>query len=331
MSAAVVVAVAVLLVVLPDAATEAGDGAGTAERGAPRPFVAYRQDSYFTTPLPDDAPIDPASASGIALTKAGDASPYPLIRGVDDEWGMPYALGTCTDPVWRLTGDVPAAVAFLRTEGFHAPTDFVDTLTGTSDSPFVVIDRCGSPTMPHGMTVWAHDGGADGDRTIDVRSAGAFQHDSNGLDRRNTRSDSALNFRSRGAIPDAMVIRDDLLAWAIANDGDLGHVLHMFWWETDSSAGAVHPMVGDESGKDGFGAEGMRIRIRPDVDLNARDCSPAGLVVARTLQRYGAYLGDNAGHASGIKAEQGSEAITTDALSCVRWDDFAFVRRGWAG
>jgi hypothetical protein len=88
-------------------------------------------------------------------------------------------------------------------------------------------------------------------------------------------------------------------------------------------------MVGAESGKSGFGAEGMRIRIKPNVDLAARGCSPAGLAVARTLQHHGAYLGDNSGSSSGLKAEQGSSALTRDALKCVTWDDFVFVQRGW--
>jgi hypothetical protein len=177
--------------------------------------------------------------------------------------------------------------------------------------------------------MWAWRAAPDGRFAIRVQNAGAYRHDSNGLDARNPRSNSSRNFSGRGAIPDAMVIRDDELAWAMAHDGDLGHVLHVYWWETDTSAGFVHPMVGDESGKHGFGAEGMRIRIKPEVDLDARECSPAGLVVARTLQRYGGYLGDNAGGTTSIKAQQGSRLISREALSCVTWDDFEFVARGW--
>lgn len=327
--AVVVLLAAVLVLQWPDD-TVPGAGSGTTDVPGSAPFLAYSADSFFRTPLPDDAPLDAESARGIAMVTLQDPSPFPKIRGVDgSEWGMPYAMATCADPVWRLDGTVQADVDFLRTEGFHAPAAFADELTGTSDSPFVVIDRCGTPTMPNGLTVWAWKASPGSERTITVGAAGAFQHDSNGLDRRNPRSDSQLNFRGRGAIPDAMVIRDDVLAWAVAHNGDLGHVLHMFWWETDSAAGAVHPMVGAEQGKSGFGAEGMRIRIRPDVDLAARDCAPSGLAVARTLQRYGAYLGDNAGAAGGIKAEQGSTSIGADDLSCLNWDDFVFVERGW--
>jgi len=329
---AILLAIAIgvtLLVATRGSAPRAGP-TNTGESGNGPPFLPYSASSFFRTPLTDSAPLDPESDAGIAFIKRTDRSAYPVIRGVEgDRWGTPFAIGTCDDPLWTLEGSVPREVSFLTSEGFHAPRSLADSLTLTSDSPLVVMDRCGTHSMPHGLTVWAAKVSSAGDEKLEVGAAGAFQHDSNGLDFRDPESDSDLNYRSRGAIPDAMVIRDDLLRWGVAHDGDLGHVLHMFWEETDSSAGAVHPMVGAESGKHGFGAEGMRIRIKPGVDLAGRHCTAAGLVVARTLQRYGAYLGDNSGGASSLKAQQDSRLITRDALSCLTWDDFEFVQRRW--
>ena len=255
---------------------------------------------------------------------------YPLIRGPGgNSWGTAYAEGSAADPVWRLTGSVPSEVAVLRTQGFHAPESFGSMLTGTSDSPFVVVDRAS------GWSVWGAKASVTGDHVISVGAAGLFVHASNGLDRRSPFSDSAVNFRSRGAIPDAMVIRKDLVSWGVAMGGDLGHVLHLFMVETDSSAGYVHPMVGYESGKYGWGAEGQRIAIDPGVDLTTRGLSPEALVIARTLQRYGAYLGDNAGGPTSLKAEQESAGhpvwdgrLTADALRGLSWDDFVVVSAG---
>jgi hypothetical protein len=297
------------------------------------PFIAYSADSFFRKVLPASAPIDAASDTGIAWAKSHDPSKAPLIRGVGgNKWGTVYAMGQCTDPIWKLTGTVPSEVAYLKTEGFHAPSNFSSKLTQTTDSPFVVIDRCGTAAMPKGMSVWAAKAAPGSGNTISVGAAGAFQHDSNGLDKRNPKSNSSKNFRSRGAIPDAMVIRDDLLSWGVATNGDLGHVLHMFWAETDSSMGFVHPMVGAEGSKSGWGAEGMRIRIKPTVNIDTRSCTPAAKVVARTLQHYGAYLGDNAGGSSGLKAQQGSTMLTAYSLTaCLTWDDFQFIQRGWDG
>jgi len=242
---------------------------------------------------------------------------------------MPYAMGLEDDPVWKLTDTVPSTVGFLKTSGFTAPEYLGLMLTGTSDSPFVVIDRA------NGMTVWGAKAKVAGPHLISVGAAGAFWHASNGLDRRNPRSDSNLNFRSRGAIPDAMVIRRDLVDWGIANNTDLGHVLHLFMVETDSSAGHVHPMVGSESGKYGWGAEGQRIAIDPGIDLTTRGLSPEALVVARTLQRYGAYLGDNSGGPTALKAEQESAGrpvwvgrLPADSLRGLSWEDFVVVSAG---
>ena len=60
-----------------------------------------------------------------------------------------------------------------------------------------------------------------------------------------------------------MVIRKDLVRHGVRHDTDLGHVLHLFLVETDSSRGFCHPMVGEESDKSGFGAEGERLAIDP--------------------------------------------------------------------
>lgn len=287
----------------------------------PLPFIAYSTDSYLRTPLAPNAPLAPDSAAGIAYAKANDPKAYPQIRGVGgNQFGMVYGMGLCTDPVWKIgtvSGNSPTRWASLKTTGFHAPAN-LGPFTGTSDSPFVVIDTC------TGISVWGAQAVKGTGNVINVSTFGAFNHASNGLDRRNPASNNTQNERSRGVIPDSMVIREDSLAAGIANNGDLGQVLEMFWVETNSAAGFKNPMVGNESGKNGYGAEGQRIRIKASVDINARSCSPAGKVVARTLQNYGAYLGDNSGSGSGLKAQQGSTTLTQTSLSCFTWDDFEF-------
>jgi len=69
------------------------------------------------------------------------------------------------------------------------------------------------------------------------------------------------------------------------------------------------------------------------VNLTTRGLSPAGLVIARTLQRYGCYIGDNAGKESTLKAEQETPThpvwngrLTQDSLAGLRWDDFVVLR-----
>ena len=298
------------------------------------PFLPYTAGAFYRSSVLG-APVDQALTDRFRMFMATHpdqrGTPYPVVRGTQgNQWGTVYAEGRASDPVWRLTGNVPSAVGFLRTDGFRAPESLGETLTGTSDSPFVVMDRA------NGISVWAAKARVDGPYSINVGAAGAYEHASNGLDKRNPRSDSMVNYRSRGAIPDSMVIRRDRMDWAVANDTDLGYVLHMFLVETDSSAGYVHPMVGSESGKYGFGAEGTRVAIAPSVDLTRRGLSPQGLALARTLQRRGAYIGDNSGSKTALKAEQENAAhpvwggtLPEDVLAGITWDDFVVIRPGW--
>ena len=262
----------------------------------------------------------------------GDA--YPIIKGVDgNRWGTVWAVGKASDPVWKFTGTPPnSKVAHLATTGFHAPEWLGDALTGTSDSPFGVRDDV------NGFTVFGTKASLDGPHRISTSggSWGVTWHSSNGLDYRNPRADDRRNFTSRGRISDSMVITRQAVNAAIANGTGLGYVLHLFIVESKTSDGFVHPMTGAESSKNGFGAEGERLRIKPSIDLRARNLSPFGLAIARTLQQHGTYIGDNAGGPTSLKAEQSSAGrdpwaglnVSADALKGITWADFEVVQRG---
>jgi len=260
------------------------------------------------------------------------AKAYPSINGLTtSSWGTAFAVGTSADPIWTVKGGVNAKCGDLGSIGFHAPDWLGTILTGTSDSPFCVLD------MASGFTVFGTKAALTGTRTISVGSAGKTYHSSNGLHYKNPRTDDSRNFTSRGRISDAMVIRRDVTEAAMAKGTGLGHVLHLFLCETSSADGYCHPMVGCEGGKSGFGTEGQRIAIDPKVDVAKRGLSPFGLAIARTLQTNGAYIGDNAGRYSALKAEQVSGgrnpwaglAVSPDALKGLTWDDFVVLPCGW--
>jgi uncharacterized membrane protein YgcG len=255
---------------------------------------------------------------------------WPALTGAQgNTWGMAYRESHASDPIWTFhatgLGDIPTAVRWLTTQGCHIPSGFEASITGTSDSPMVIIDR------EIGVTVWASKVSKGVGNTILVAgSAGAFFHGSNGLDGRRSESNDARNFRSRGAIPDAMLIRKDLLDEAVATSGTLGHVLHCFWAASDGSGNPLFPMVGSEA-RNGWGREGQRISIDDSVDLDARPGSAYAKAIARTLQVHGAYIGDNAGRiGTTFKLEQDrpghvvwGTSIGVDELEgTVTWDDF---------
>ena len=299
--------------------------------GTSRPFLPYGPYSYFRTPVAGHTPdlARTAAFHSFMSTHPDQRSyAYPRIHGIGpNRWGTAFAMSTADDPVWKLTGGVSTMCSTLATSGFHAPDWLGSVLTCTSDSPFCVVD------LGSGFTVFGTKASVVAPRTISVQSAGITYHSSNGLHRKDPVSNDNRNFTSRGRISDAMVIRSDLVNYGIAHNTDLGHVLHLFLVETRSSDGCRHPMVGCEGGKYGFGAEGERIAINPAVDLTTRGLSPAGLVVARTLQRYGCYFGDNAGRESALKAEQDTAIrpvwtgrLGQDSLAGLRWDDFVVLR-----
>jgi hypothetical protein len=136
-----------------------------------------------------------------------------------------------------------------------------------------------------------------------------------------------------------MLIRKDEMRYAIAHHTDLGQVLEIFFVETDGSGSPcfTNPMVGCEQRHTGWGTEGTRIAVAPSVNLAKRHCTPQARVIARTLQHYGGYLGDNSGSGTGIKAQQETPAhplwhgtLNRDELQgCISWKDFVVIKPGW--
>jgi hypothetical protein len=115
--------------------------------------------------------------------------------------------------------------------------------------------------------------------------------------------------------------------------------LEGFFLETNSYAGFQQPMTGNESGKAGCGgsahpticAEGQYVRINPSVNLAARaGCTGPALVLAKTLQLRGAYLGDNSGSGSGVKGQQGTTVLGVNALQpCMHLSDLQILAKGY--
>lgn len=316
---------------LGSAATWTAQAAQAAPAARPGPFVPYGARSYFKKPI-TGAPVDAARTQAFRSFMRSHPeqrdTAYPLINGLDgNEWGTPFAIGEQHHPVWRLTGDHDKLARRLETRGFHAPDWLGKMLTGTDDSPLCVLDRAS------GFTMFCANARVVGPHLIEATAGAITYHRSNGLDHRNPRSNEPRNFTSRGRISDAMVIRRDLVKHGVRHDTDLGHVLHLFLVETNTSDGFRSPMVGAEGDKAGWGAEGERIAIDPSVDLTKRRLSPEALVIARTLQKYGCYIGDNSGSGSALKAQQENDfkpvwkgRLNRDSLRGITWDDFVVLR-----
>jgi len=302
------------------------------------PFVPYGADSFFHSRVAG-APVDAAGTSSFkSFMKSHPdqrAFSWPKITGTgSNQWGTTFHLSKSSDPVWKISAGTKSQTAILAGQGFHMADVVASRIpTGTQDRPFLIVD----PVF--GYSLFCADVVPNmSNRTIKVSAAAVFHHSSNGLDGRNPRSNDRRNWNSRGRITDSMVIRADVLKAAIANGTGLGYVLQMFFVETSTSAGVCSPMVGAENNKSGWGAEGQRIAIRADVHLPGRGLSDGALVVARTLQQHGCYLGDNSGSSSQLKGEQSSPSYnpwagTNVSVDCLKnkitWDDFVVLPKGW--
>ena len=91
------------------------------------------------------------------------------------------------------------------------------------------------------------------------------------------------------------------VAWEDVREGAVRHVLKV----ASGPAVAnwhVFPMVGSDGDYEGKNPrvppQGLRMRIKPSVDLGGFELNPDALVIARALQRYGFYIGDSGGRTS---------------------------------
>jgi hypothetical protein len=263
---------------------------------------------------------------------------YPVITGQDgNRWGTAFHLGRAGDPVWRLRNP-GRETQILRTRGWHMSDEVANRIpTGDQDRGLLVVDQAFGYSVFFGVVV-PHRGS----RTITASASAIYWHRSNGLDGRNPRSNDNRNFCSRGRIPDSIVIRPELVRAGIQRGTGLGHVLQIALSETNARTfgrGYVHPMIGCEDRHvTGWGAEGERIRIAPGVNLVSRGLSGGALVIARTLQQHGAYIGDNSGSAATLKGAQSARGyvpyagtnVTADCLKGkISWKDFEVVKAGW--
>jgi hypothetical protein len=146
-------------------------------------------------------------------------------------------------------------------------------------------------------------------------------------------------------------VRFDEIAWAAGRSpvAAIPHALELFVPPVTGTS-FCFPLTGDEAQSTAAGAppEGIRVRIRPQVDLS--DLHGAALVLAKTLQTYGAMVADTSGNngvdlsLEGLSREnvrppgaprawpsRGPLALSRDALRSIPFDPahWEVVRAGW--
>jgi hypothetical protein len=263
--------------------------AAPAHAAAYRPFV---ERSYWNRSLPKAAPRDPDSARILEFLRADNDTNYIRLGGATEsgQWGMPVYWPGVNAPTYDIGRNCPVAqppeLSRVRIPRGARPDP-------TSDAALTIVDR--NRGIAYGL------GHARYDRATDRWTAcgGAVYYlQSNGLHGDLRASDEKRNRGHRGLPPTVTAVR-----YGEVRAGSIDHVLKIAVHTTGCRH--VFPMVDDECGSSHPYAppEGTRIRIRPRVNLEQLHLSPAALVIARALKRYGAIIGDQTGGPIVLKLE----------------------------
>jgi hypothetical protein len=287
-------------------------------------FRAFTSSSYWNTPLPVDAPVDPDSARIIAFLNKDNARGEIRVAGVSagGQWGNPIYVARDGDPTYSIVNTCehpqPPEFRSLRIPDGAAPDP-------TSDASMTVYDM-GKRTV-YGFFHTEYDPLKD-----EWRSCGGavYYLGSNGLDGTLAQSDDPRNFGHRGVPPPVFAVRYDEI-----RAGSIDHVLKIAADTTRCEH--VFPMTGDECGTMAIYAppEGTRIRLKPSIDLSRMRLSRPVLIIARALQRYGAIIGDESGTGAELKVENTvaegrgplwKGLISEDSLAMFPFSDFEVIQ-----
>ena len=299
---------------------------GTSSSPPGEAFRAFSRDSYWNTPLPADAPVDEMSDEWIDYLLRDGETNYIELAGSDGDgrWGHPIYFSRDGDPACRVVNNC----------NYHRPPEF--------DSVRIPQGATQDPTSDAAMTVYDVDKGivygfyrAEYSSTRDQWSAcggTVYYLESNGLDGSLEESDEKRNFGHRGVPPPTFAVRYDEVA-----SGRIDHVLKI---AVDTAHEEfVWPMTGSDGDTRAPLApwEGARLRLKPEIDLDGFDLSPAQRSIATALQEYGAVIGDQSGSTAILKVENTvaegrgqlwDGILRPDSLSMFDLDDYEFVKRG---
>jgi len=253
--------------------------------GAPllhRPFSA---DSWWNTPVPANAPTNPDAAAILDYMQHAPESGGGCARlaGATNGWGQPVYYSQPGDPVYDVT--VASAAQPPELQALRIPADARSA--PTSDAAMTVYDAQRGYVVA--LTGASFDSGSG---SWTARGATVTYLDSNGLHVDTGASDDPRNVGShRGNNGATMMVEYDEVA-----AGAIQHVLKVASGP-EVSRRHVFPMIGSDGTSTASAAppEGLRFRIKPEVDLGAWDLNPEARIIAQALQTYGFYIGDSGG------------------------------------
>lgn len=249
---------------------------------------AFSADSWWNTPLPADAPEDSDSAAFLEYLRTGSEESgqgcLTLAGAGDNPWGQPTFTSRPSDPEYDV--EVSAPVSLPELDNVRIPRSAQPA--DTSDGAMTLYDPERGYVMMFTRLEYDED-----DDSWSALGATVTYLDSNGLHADTGLSDDPRNQGSHRGNNGATAA----VLWDEVREGEIRHVLKMAAGPEVSDE-YVFPMVGSDGDSDaapGIPPQGLRLRIKPSVDLKELDLDPQALVIARALQRYGTYIGDSGG------------------------------------
>lgn len=251
-------------------------------------YRAFSPDSWWNTPLPEDAPLHPDGPLILeylsTAPQSGDGC-LTLAGADDNEWGHPVYWARASDPVYDMSGQ--AGIELPELSRLHIPRGARPA--DNSDGSMTVYN------VEQGFVVALTDAEYDDDSDSWSSDGATVTYlASNGLRAETGLSDDPRNRGTHRGNNGATMAA----SWDEVQAGSIRHVLKIAIGP-EASRDYVFPMVGSDGEYGGDDPEvppqGLRIRIKPSVDLDALDLDPEALVIARAVQRYGVYIGDSGG------------------------------------
>jgi hypothetical protein len=253
-----------------------------------RPLRPFLDRSWWNSPVPANAPLDPDGTQVLDYLSSAPESGHGCLRlagAQQNKWGQPAYWAHPGDPEYDVRGLPDGAPPEMRHLRIPTGARSADNSDGTMTVYDVRRGYVALLTDAHyrpATNTWSASGG-----TVTFL-------DSNGLLAATGRSDDPRNVGThRGNNGATSYVRFDMV-----QDGDVRNVLKIASGP-ELSDRFVFPMTGSDGDVTdpsvGAPPEGLRLRIKPSIDLKSLGLHPQALVIAEALQRYGLYLGDSGG------------------------------------
>jgi hypothetical protein len=253
-----------------------------------RPYRAFGDRSWWNTPVPVSAPQNPHATQILDYLSTAPESGHGCLRlagAENNKWGQPAYWAQPSDPEYAVHG-LPAGAP---PEMQHLRIPVGAGGANNSDGTMTVYDVARGYVAL--MTDAHYDAATD---TWSASGATVTYLDSNGLLDAIGKSNDPRNIGThRGNNGATSYVRYDMVkAGAVRNVLKIaaGPELSNRW---------VFPMTGSDGDVTdpavGAPPEGLRLRLKPSIDLSQLGLHPQALVIARALQTYGVYIGDSGG------------------------------------